>query len=106
VNVHEHGRTLALVAVGYNRIGKDQTSTVTAYKQLSTAERAFRSLKTVDLEVRPIYHRRAEPWPDNMPVPTFGPRMVCTRCGIIGANAGPNWQEQPPRESLTGAQWR
>jgi hypothetical protein len=27
----------------------DQTATVTAYKQLSTAERAFRSLKTVDL---------------------------------------------------------
>jgi hypothetical protein len=25
VNVHEHGRTLALVAVGYNRIGKDDT---------------------------------------------------------------------------------
>jgi hypothetical protein len=38
----------------------DQTVTVTAYKQLSTAERAFRSLKTVDLEVRPIYHRRAD----------------------------------------------
>jgi len=38
----------------------NQTATVTAYKQLSTAERAFRSLKTVDLEVRPIYHRRAD----------------------------------------------
>ena len=38
----------------------DQTATVTAYKQLSTAERAFRSLKTVDLEVRPIYHCRAD----------------------------------------------
>jgi hypothetical protein len=38
----------------------DQTATVTAYKQLSTAERAFRSLKTVDLEVRPIFHRRAD----------------------------------------------
>jgi len=38
----------------------DQTATVTAYKQLSTAERAFRSLKTVDIEVRPIYHRRAD----------------------------------------------
>ena len=25
VNVHEHGRTLALVAVGYNRIGKVST---------------------------------------------------------------------------------
>jgi hypothetical protein len=26
VNVHEHGRTLALVAVGDNRIGKEATS--------------------------------------------------------------------------------
>jgi hypothetical protein len=33
-------------------------------------------------------------------------RMVCARCGIIGADARPNWQEQPQRESLTGVQWR
>lgn len=36
----------------------DATSTVKAYKQLAQAERAFRSLKTVDIEVRPIHHRR------------------------------------------------
>ena len=30
--------------------------TVRAYKGLSVVERAFRSLKTVDLKVRPIYH--------------------------------------------------
>lgn len=30
--------------------------TVSNYKSLSTVERAFRSLKTVDLKVRPIYH--------------------------------------------------
>jgi hypothetical protein len=30
--------------------------------------------------------------------------MVCTGCGIVGADARPNWQEQPPRESLTGVQ--
>jgi Transposase DDE domain len=30
---------------------------VQAYKGLSLAERAFRSIKTVDLEVRPIHHR-------------------------------------------------
>jgi hypothetical protein len=30
--------------------------TVSAYKDLSQVERAFRSLKTVDLHVRPIYH--------------------------------------------------
>ena len=36
----------------------DATSTVRAYKQLAGVERAFRSIKTVDLEVRPIHHRR------------------------------------------------
>ena len=30
--------------------------TVKSYKQLSVVEQAFRSLKTVDLKVRPIYH--------------------------------------------------
>ena len=34
--------------------------TVRAYKGLAVAERAFRSLKTVDLKVRPIHHRLAE----------------------------------------------
>jgi transposase len=29
---------------------------VTAYKSLAVVERAFRSLKTVDLQVRPIFH--------------------------------------------------
>jgi len=38
----------------------DATSTVRAYKDLANVERAFRSLKTVDLEVRPIHHRRAD----------------------------------------------
>ena len=33
---------------------------VLAYKQLAQIERAFRSLKTVDIKVRPIYHRLAE----------------------------------------------
>jgi transposase len=33
---------------------------VGSYKQLSNVERAFRSLKTVDLNVRPIHHRLAD----------------------------------------------
>ena len=37
----------------------DASETVAAYKGLSRAERAFRSLKTVDLKVRPIYHHLA-----------------------------------------------
>jgi hypothetical protein len=47
-----------------------------------------------------------EALPDDVPVPAFGPRMVCTRCGIIGADARPNWREQAQRPSLTGTQWR
>ena len=35
----------------------DTEQTVRAYKGLSAVERAFRSFKTVDLKVRPIYHR-------------------------------------------------
>jgi transposase len=38
----------------------DAPSCVRSYKALSNVERAFRSLKTVDLKVRPIHHRLAD----------------------------------------------
>jgi transposase len=38
----------------------DAPTTVRAYKGLSHAERAFRSLKTVDLKIRPIHHWLAD----------------------------------------------
>jgi transposase len=38
----------------------DAAETVQAYKDLSRVERAFRSLKTVDLEIRPIRHWTAD----------------------------------------------
>ncbi len=37
----------------------DAPATVLAYKSLAGVERAFRTLKTVELEVRPIHHRLA-----------------------------------------------
>jgi hypothetical protein len=43
---------------GYMLETLDSTATVKAYRQLAQAERAFRSIKTVDIEVRPIHHRR------------------------------------------------
>jgi hypothetical protein len=49
-----------------------------------------------------VCHRRtimsADSWSDDVPVPSFGPRMACTHCGIVGADARPNWREQPPRK--------
>ncbi len=45
-------------SVGVDRLSAVQA--VRAYKQLSSVERAFRSLKTVDLHVRPIHHHKAD----------------------------------------------
>jgi hypothetical protein len=39
-------------------------------------------------------HERAvsmDDWPDDAPVPSFGPR---SRCGKLGATAVPNWIER------------
>jgi hypothetical protein len=33
---------------------------------------------------------------DDVAVPLFGPRMVCTVCGAVGADARPNWNERSP----------
>ena len=33
-------------------------------------------------------------WPDEVPVPSFGPQMRCTKCGKLGATAIPNWKER------------
>jgi hypothetical protein len=31
--------------------------------------------------------------PNEVEVPSVGPRMVCTRCGFVGADARPDWGE-------------
>jgi hypothetical protein len=39
----------------------------------------------------------------------LNPRKVtCNKCGARGRHIDvrPNWKEQPPRESLTGKEWR
>ncbi len=42
-------------------------------------------------------------YPDDAPVPSFGPRMVCTVCGAIGADARPNWNERHKQAPITRA---
>jgi hypothetical protein len=67
-------------------------------------------VRSLDVCCWQCHHRAilsADPWSNYVPVPSFGPRMVCTRCGIIGADARPNWREQPARLSAAGtAPWR
>jgi hypothetical protein len=48
VNVHEHGRTLALVAVGYNRIGKEPRSVMNFIPTEPPPERLLELLQALD----------------------------------------------------------
>jgi hypothetical protein len=60
-------------------------------------------VRSLDVSCWNCHHQAvlsADRWPDD------GPRMVCTGCGIIGADARPRWRGQPPRKTLTGVQWR
>jgi hypothetical protein len=57
-------------------------------------------VRSLDVSCWNCHHQAvlsADRWPDDVVVPTFGPRMVCTGCGIVGADARPRWREQPPR---------
>ena len=49
------GLYVVRTSVGRDRLTSDDA--VRSYKNLSQVERAFRSLKSIDLEVRPIWHR-------------------------------------------------
>ena len=50
-------------------------------------------VRSLDVSCWNCHHRSimsADLWPGHVPVPSFAPRMVCTRCGIIVADARPN----------------
>ena len=49
-----------LIRTSVSAAQMDSAECVRNYKSLANVERAFRSLKTVDLKVRPIHHRTAE----------------------------------------------
>jgi len=51
---------LYIIRTSVDRQSMDAPSCVRNYKSLAQVERAFRSLKTVDLKVRPIHHRTAD----------------------------------------------
>jgi hypothetical protein len=62
-------------------------------------------VRSLDVSCWQCHHRAilsADPWPDHVPVPSFGPRMVCTRCGIIGAESdrGPMAVSRDQRRAL------
>jgi hypothetical protein len=49
---------LYMIRTSVKAVNMSAIETVKAYKQLAKVEQAFRSLKSIDLKVRPIYHYR------------------------------------------------
>ena len=52
------GIYIVRTTVAVEKLSAEQV--VCSYKQLSRVERAFRCLKTIDLRIRPIHHRKAD----------------------------------------------
>jgi hypothetical protein len=61
-----------------------------------------RSLSVHCLACHRSEHVRVDAFDDDVPVPSFGPRMVCTGCGMIGADARPAWTELCNRSVTVG----
>ena len=39
----------------------------------------------------------ADRWPDELPIKELEPRMICTKCGVIGADVRPDWRATSPK---------
>ena len=68
--------------------------------------RAWRALARRDLRtLPPRVVLPVDAWGDAVPVPAFGPRMVCTRCGIVVADVRPNWRQKQLRADQIMERW-
>jgi hypothetical protein len=59
-------------------------------------------VRSLAFQCHQCHHERtmsADHLPGALTVPSFIRRMVCTSCGIVGADARPNWKEQQSRVS-------
>ncbi len=82
------------------RIGYDAHMPTTRYRgpPMTLANRRANGVRSLCVTCEVCHHyavMTVDAFGDATPVPAFGPRMVCTHCGIIGAFARPIWQERP-----------
>ena len=53
-------------------------------------------VRRLDVSCRQCHHSSVldvDQYSDDVLLPSFGPRMVCTFCGTIGCDARPNWAD-------------
>jgi hypothetical protein len=54
-------------------------------------------VRSLDVQCKQCRHRvilNVDHLPGDLTVPSFGPKMVCTKCGTVGADVRPNWLER------------
>jgi hypothetical protein len=54
-------------------------------------------VRSLDIQCFQCLHRvilNVDHLPGDLTVTSFGPRMVCTECGIVGADVRPYWKER------------
>ena len=64
----------------------DSADCVRHYKSLANVERAFRSLETIDLKVRPIHHRTADRVRAHILRCMLSYYVECGTCARLGAS--------------------
>ena len=59
----------------------------------------IRSVLVHCLNCRTCWHSarlNVDDLPDDIELRSLGPRMVCTQCGLVGADVRPDWSERVP----------
>jgi hypothetical protein len=67
---------------------------------MDSANMRQNGVRSLDVQCNQCRHRvivNVDHLPGNLTLPSFGLRMACTKCGAIGADARPNWQERDRR---------
>jgi hypothetical protein len=60
----------------------------------NTRELGVRSLDITCLQCRHQLIMNIDHSPGRLTIPSFGPRMVCTECGTLGADVRSNWRRR------------
>jgi len=66
-------------------------------ESMTLANMREKGVRSLDIQCHQCHHEtvmNVDHLPGDLTVPSFGPKMVCTKCGTIGADVRPNWLEK------------
>jgi hypothetical protein len=67
------------------------------FEPMDLANMRQNGVRSLDIRCNGCRHEvilNVDQYPGDLLVREFGPRMVCTNCGMVGADVRPNWKER------------